>query len=80
MQFSGTTDRSFKIIVVVTNFDSENLIETFSFQLPNYSNGQQAPVEMLIPDGGFINIAVMAKNSFGYSEKELITRVNVEKS
>ena len=80
MLFSGTTDRSLKIIVVVTDFDSEDLIERFSFQLPNYSDGQQATAEVLIPDGGFINIAVMAKNSFGYSEKELITRVNVEKS
>ena len=40
----------------------------------------QATAEVLIPDGGFINIAVMAENSFGYSEKELIMRVNVEKS
>ena len=80
VQFSGTTDRSLKIIVVVTDFNSEDIIKTSSLQLSNYSNGQQATVEVLVPDGGFINIAVMAENSFGYSEKELIMGVNVEKS
>ncbi len=78
MDTSGTTDSNITIYVEIYSAHDE-LPQIEEFPISKYQNNQNVTIVLYFANGGYFNISVKGKNSFGFSrECALVENINIQ--